>query len=93
MLRRLSTLLSIVALVPYAAGDLRASAADYDKAWRAMSGNWVTARAAPAAVAVCCQETSWNTPDSTAENYRTVGRQLGLAVERHLARRDGERKK
>jgi hypothetical protein len=68
-------------------GDLRESGAAYDKAWRAMSGNWVTARAAPAAVAVCL-ETSWNTPDSTAENYRTVGRQLGLAVERHLVRRE-----
>ena len=93
MRRRPFTLASFVSLVLCVAGDLRASGADYDKAWRAMSGNRVTARAAPGAVAVCRQETSWNTPDSTAENYRTVGRQLGLAVERHLARRDGERKK
>ena len=93
MRRRPSTLASFVSLVLCVAGDLRASAADYDKAWRAMGRNWVTARAAPAAVAVRRQETSWNTPDGTAENDRTVGRQPGLAVERHPARRDGERKK
>jgi len=29
-------------------------------------------------------ETSWNTPHSTTEGYRTVGRQQGLAIERYL---------
>jgi hypothetical protein len=28
-------------------------------------------------------ETSWNTPHSTTTGYRTVGKQLGLAVERY----------
>jgi hypothetical protein len=29
-------------------------------------------------------ETAWNTPQSTQENYQRLGRELGLAVERHL---------
>ncbi len=29
-------------------------------------------------------ETTWNAPNSTISGYETVGRQLGLALERYL---------
>ena len=39
---------------------------------------------APGHVVAVCLETAWNTPQSTPENYRRVGRELGLAIERYL---------
>ena len=42
-----------------------------------------------AAVAVTL-ETAWNTPDSTTDGYRTLGRQLAQAIEKYL--RDDVRK-
>lgn len=51
----------------------------YHPLWRQISGQWVTANGNPHTVAACL-ETSWNTANSTTEGYRTVGRQLGLAV-------------
>ncbi len=59
------------------------SGANYDKNWKAISKNWVHEHVGGAAVAVTL-ETSWNTPASTQENYRRVGRELGLAIERYL---------
>ena len=59
------------------------SGASYSPLWKQISKNWVTLNARPHVVAVTL-ETAWNTPHSTAEGYRTVGRQLGLAVERYL---------
>ncbi len=47
--------------------------------WRQISGVWVNENGNPETVAVCL-ETSWNTPHSTTEGYRTVGRQLGLTI-------------
>ncbi|MGV3756167.1 MAG: hypothetical protein ACO1QS_12365 [Verrucomicrobiota bacterium] len=44
---------------------------------------WVTANGNPDTVAACL-ETSWNTPHSTTEGYRTVGKQLGQAVTSYL---------
>lgn len=64
-------------------GDSRKSGPQYDKLWKSISGNWVNANCSPHVVALCL-ETSWNVPASTAENYLTVGRQLGVAVERFL---------
>jgi len=64
-------------------GRTRESGANYDKNWKAISKNWVHEHVGGAAVAVTF-ETSWNTPASTQENYQRVGRELGLAIERHL---------
>lgn len=67
----------------------RTSGASYDPLWKQMSKNWVAAHAPPHAVAVTL-ETAWNTPDSTTDGYRTLGRQLGQAIEKYL--RDDVRK-
>jgi len=64
-------------------GRTRESGANYDRDWKAISKNWVHQHTGGAGVAVTF-ETSWNTPNSTQENYRQVGRRLGLAVERYL---------
>jgi len=61
----------------------RESGPKYDPSWEKISGNWV-ARNGPGHVVAVCLETAWNTPQSTPENYRRVGRELGLAVERYL---------
>ncbi|HEX8912005.1 MAG TPA: M14-type cytosolic carboxypeptidase [Humisphaera sp.] len=63
----------------------RPSGPAYDKLWRQISGNWVVANTAPHVVGICL-ETSWNTPDSTTDGYRTVGRQLGQAVAAYFER-------
>jgi hypothetical protein len=55
----------------------------YHPLWRQISGQWVNAHGNPHTLAACL-ETSWNTVHSTTEGYRTVGRQLGLAVTDHL---------
>jgi len=65
-------------------GHTQESGASYDKKlWKRISKNWVLLNCRDHVVAVTL-ETAWNTPDSTAEGYLTVGRQLGLAVERYL---------
>ena len=56
---------------------------DYTQGWRAMSQNWVTAHTSGQAVALTL-EAAWNNPESTAEGYMVLGRQLGLAMERYL---------
>ena len=65
------------------AKDTRESGPSYDKGWREISKNWVTFNCRPHVVSATL-ETAWNTPASTTEGYRTVGRQLGLAIERYL---------
>jgi hypothetical protein len=62
---------------------LRPTAAKYSPRWREMSHAWIVEHCRPHVVAVCL-ETPWNTPHSTTDGYRTVGRQLGLAIERFL---------
>jgi hypothetical protein len=64
-------------------GKTLVSGANYDPAWRQISKNWVTSHTRDHVVAVTL-ETAWNTPASTQDNYRRVGRELGLAVERYL---------
>jgi hypothetical protein len=64
-------------------GDVRESGSDYDKAWRRMSKNWVVFNTDEHVVAVTL-ETAWNTPHSTTEGYRAVGRQLGQAIARYF---------
>lgn len=60
------------------------SGAAYDKAlWKRISKNWVVLNCRQHVVAVTL-ETAWNTPHGTTEGYLTVGRQLGLAIERYL---------
>jgi hypothetical protein len=51
----------------------------YHPLWRQISGQWVTEHGNRHTVAACL-ETSWNTPQSTTEDYRRVGRQLGQAI-------------
>ena len=62
-------------------GKTRESGPAYDKNWEKISKNWVSR--ATGAVAVTL-ETTWNTPNSTTDNYRRVGRELGCAIERFL---------
>ena len=64
-------------------GKTRESGEKYDKNWERISKNWVTHHTRDHVVALTL-ETSWNTPNSTAENYQRVGRELGLAIERYL---------
>ncbi len=65
-------------------GLVRESGKSYDpKNWERSSKNWVSKHAKDHAVALTL-ETSWNTPESTAENYRRVGRELGLAIEKYF---------
>jgi hypothetical protein len=64
-------------------GEVRESGANYDPNWKNISKNWVSFNTRDHVVAVTL-ETAWNTPSSTTEGYRTVGRQLGMAVERYF---------
>ena len=61
----------------------RPSGPAYDKNWKAISKNWVSANTHDGVVAVTL-ETSWNTPSSNIEGYRTVGGQLGKAIAAYL---------
>lgn len=64
-------------------GETRESGASYDERWRYISKNWVSFNTRDHVVSVTL-ETAWNTPDSTADGYLTVGRQLAMAVERYF---------
>jgi hypothetical protein len=64
-------------------GQTHESGVRYDPAWKQISKNWVTANTHEYVVALTL-ETPWNTPDSTTQGYRTVGRQLAMAIERYL---------
>jgi hypothetical protein len=64
----------------------RITGPSYHPLWRKISGQWVSEHGNPHTLAVCL-ETSWNTPNSTTENYRTVGSQLGESVVQYLQRR------
>lgn len=63
-------------------GKTLESGAGYDVNWERISKNWVVKNTRKHVLAVCL-ETSWNTDRSTADNYRRVGRELGLSVERY----------
>jgi hypothetical protein len=58
----------------------------YHPLWRQISNAWVNTHGNPDTVAVCL-ETAWNTPHSTTENYRDVGRRLGQTVVQYLKKR------
>lgn len=61
----------------------------YDpKAWQFISKNWV-ARLGTSAVSVTL-ETPWNTPASTTEGYRIIGRQVGMTLARYLKVRQSD---
>lgn len=64
-------------------GETRESGPSYDKNWTQISKNWVTKNTTHGVVAVTL-ETAWNTPHSTQDGYMTVGRQLGMAIERYF---------
>ncbi len=72
-------------------GQVRESGAGYDKKWKQISKNWVTFNTRDHVVAVTL-ETSWNTPHSNTAGYQTVGRQLGLAIERYFRTSAGEKR-
>jgi hypothetical protein len=64
-------------------GKTKVSGPAYDKNYKKISKNWVATHTAEHVVAVTL-EIAWNTPGSTQANYRRVGRELGLAIERYL---------
>ena len=64
-------------------GETRESGPEYDNGWKQISKNWVTLNTRDHVVATTL-ETAWNTPNSTIDGYKTVGRQLGLAIDRYL---------
>ncbi len=64
-------------------GDTRESGPSYDKNWTKISKNWVTKHTSDGVVAVTL-ETAWNNPHSNQAGYQTVGRQLGMAIERYF---------
>jgi hypothetical protein len=55
----------------------------YHPLWRQISSQWVNGTLGGEALAICL-ETPWNTPHSTTDGYRTVGRQLGKALAEYL---------
>lgn len=63
--------------------ELRFTGANYDAAWKRISKCWVAAHTGKHVVALCL-ETPWDTPHSTVQGYQSVGRQLGLSIERYL---------
>lgn len=65
------------------AAQAKESGPKYDPNWERISKNWVTKHTTPHVVAVTL-ETSWNTPHSTPDGYRRVGKEMGLALERFL---------
>lgn len=67
-------------------GTVRESGANYDKAWAAISKNWVTKNCQPHVVAVTL-ETSWNTPASNTAGYLEIGQGLAQAVQALLQQR------
>jgi hypothetical protein len=63
---------------------LRSTGPKYDpKMWQWISKNWVV-RNTPDHVVAVTLEIAWNTPGCTSEGYMTLGRQLGLALERYF---------
>lgn len=64
-------------------GETRESGSSYDRQWERISKNWVSRNTRGHVVAVTL-ETAWNTKNSNVAGYETVGRQLGLAIERYL---------
>jgi len=64
----------------------------YHPLWKQISGQWVAANCNPHTMAACL-ETSWNTPHSTTDGYRSVGRQLGLVVADYLRTRPAPEKR
>ena len=69
---------------PYQLADRQWSTAPGESPhWARHASTWTTQHTAPHVLAVAL-ETPWNTPFGTIEAYRTVGRQMGLALERYL---------
>jgi len=64
-------------------GLIKESGPNYDRRWEVISKNWVTKHTAPHVVSATL-ETSWNTPESTTDGYRQIGRELGQTIERYL---------
>lgn len=66
-------------------GRTRESGPNYDRQWRAISKNWVTLHCRQHVLALTL-ETPWNTPHSTTDGYRQIGRELGKTIARYLQR-------
>lgn len=63
--------------------NVRESGSNYDRNWQKISKNWVMFHTRDHVVSVTL-ETAWNTPNSTTDGYRQVGRELGLSIERYF---------
>ena len=63
--------------------EVRTTGGAYHPLFRQISGVWVDTHGNPNTVAACL-ETSWNTPFSNTEGYRTVGRQLAQSIADYL---------
>jgi hypothetical protein len=61
-------------------GPIKEAGPGYDQRWEYIGINWIPRNCRPHVVGVCL-ETPWNTPHSTADGYRSVGRQLGMTIE------------
>jgi hypothetical protein len=66
-------------------GKIGPAGDSYDPAVDKSSDAWA-ASAGGSRVVSLTVETPWNTPASTADGYRQVGRQLGLCLLRYLQR-------
>ncbi len=65
-------------------GSVIPSGKKYDpQQWQAISKNWVATHCREHVVSVTL-ETAWNTPNSTTDGYRQVGRELGQSISRFL---------
>lgn len=54
--------------------------------WQYISKNWVSGLTHDSGAVAVTIETPWNTPGSHTVGYRTVGRQLGYAIERYVGK-------
>jgi len=63
-------------------GRTRISGANYSPDWQKISKAWVMRNCGPQVASVCL-ETPWNTPASTSDNYRQLGRELGTTLARY----------
>ena len=57
----------------------KTTGASYHPLWRNISANWGCLNGNPHTVSLCL-ETIWNSPNSTTDGYRAVGKNLGQVI-------------
>lgn len=65
-------------------GLTKDNGSSYDPEWQRISSHWVRQQGGDHVVTVCL-ETPWNTPQSTVQGYRQVGREMGQAIGRFFS--------